>query len=308
MQTWSDPAVTNEYFDFLKKGIQTMATSQDCPSTIIGSGRVGSLLQELGSDKDTVLKRGEKINKDGKGPIYLCVRNADLADILKECPEGRKEDLVFMQNGMLEEFWRKWGILFGSGVPSEHASTRLNVWFGIAKKGGEVLGKNESGDESEELTCATGKWSGAVKERLEKGGLGCRVLGERDWRRNMLEKLIWISVFNLVGAVHGNITMGEVSMKHERETKELITELCAMLRGTLGVPLMSGVEQRLIDYGKSVASFPTGLKEFMWRNGWFYGKTKLAKKNGFPDPCPIHTDYLEDGKARGLIDWTYVED
>lgn len=304
MQTWSDPAVTNEYFDYLQNGTTPVAMSQDCRSTIVGSGRIGSLIEELGKGDDVVLSRGDSIPKDTRGPIYLCVRNDDLAGIIDACPEDRKEDLVFMQNGMLEDFWKRHGVLTGPGTPAESSATRVNLWFGIAKKGGDVIGKR-SGDDSDQLTCATGKWAGAVKERLEKGDLGCRLLGERDWRRNMLEKLVWIAAFNLVGAVHGNLSMGEVATAHETEVSDMVSELCTMLRFTLAVAMMSGTEQRLIQYAKSVADFPTGLKEFMWRNGWFYGKSRLALANNFSDPSPIHTNYLEDGKKRGLIDWKY---
>jgi hypothetical protein len=38
-----------------------------------------------------------------------------------------------------------------------------------------------------------------------------------------------------------------------------------------------------------VAHFPTAVKEFEWRNGWFYAITEAAVKDGKADPCPLHT-------------------
>ena len=78
-----------------------------------------------------------------------------------------------------------------------------------------------------------------------------------------------------------------------------------MIRFTLAVGMMTGVEPRLTEYAKSVASFPTALKEFKWRNGWFYGHSRFALEHDFPDPCPMHTNYLEEGRKRGLIEWEY---
>jgi hypothetical protein len=49
-------------------------------------------------------------------------------------------------------------------------------------------------------------------------------------------------------------------------------------------------------YARSVAHFPTALKEQDWRNGWFEGLSAKAKEEGRADPCPLHTELL--GKAR----------
>lgn len=44
----------------------------------------------------------------------------------------------------------------------------------------------------------------------------------------------------------------------------------------------------------AVAHFPTAVKEFPWRNGWFYGLTQAAAAAGQPDPCPTHTAWLKE--------------
>jgi len=43
-----------------------------------------------------------------------------------------------------------------------------------------------------------------------------------------------------------------------------------------------------------VAHFPTAVKEFQWRNGWFYGLSQAAGAEGRADPCPTHTAWLKE--------------
>lgn len=44
----------------------------------------------------------------------------------------------------------------------------------------------------------------------------------------------------------------------------------------------------------TVAHFPTAVKEFSWRNGFFYGLSQAAAAQGRPDPCPTHTAWLHE--------------
>jgi hypothetical protein len=65
-----------------------------------------------------------------------------------------------------------------------------------------------------------------------------------------------------------------------------------------------------------VEFFPTALKEFKWRNGWFYRYTRLSSttinRNGLkiemPDPCPLHTELLEIAHEQGLINLAEYQD
>jgi len=45
---------------------------------IVGVGRVGRALQEMGSGQDLLVKRGESVPLDFEGPILVCTRNDDL--------------------------------------------------------------------------------------------------------------------------------------------------------------------------------------------------------------------------------------
>lgn len=277
MQVWSDPAVTREYIDYLE-GINQRENTKDCQSTVIGAGRVGSFLADFGED-DLVIKRGELIPPDAPGPVYVCVRNDDLKAVIDSCPPEKKEDLVFLQNGMLEKF------LINNGCSD---NTKANLYFAITSLGADpidgVTEKSPGG-----LTSVCGKWEGAVTGRLRKAKLKCKILKNKDFRRSQLEKLIWICVFNLIGAVHGNISMGEVSRMHVKEVTELATEMAQMVRFTLTVGMLPDIEERLLAYGHKVKDFPTALRDFEWRNGFFYDYSQLAMKNGFPDSTPMHT-------------------
>lgn len=277
MQTWSDPAVTAEYFDFLE-GRNQRDVLPDCQSTIVGAGRIGSFLAENGMN-DLVLKRGESIPPDAPGPVYVCTRNEDLMNVILSCPPEKKEDLVFLQNGFLERFLRQ---------AQCDKNTKVNCYFAISKLGAKPIdGITETDPEG--LTTVCGKWESAFSERLERAGLTCKILKERDFRRSQMEKLIWICAFNLIGAVHGNISMGEVARFHVKEATEMSKELASMIRFTLTVGMLPNIEERLLAYARRVKDFPTGMKEFKWRNGFFYDYSQLAINNKLPDPTPMHT-------------------
>lgn len=100
----------------------------------------------------------------------------------------------------------------------------------------------------------------------------------------------------LVGAKH-KATVGDVEAQHKEEVSELIQELAAAGSAALGVQLESGVVERLNAYARSVAHFPTAIKEFEWRNGYFYQLSQEAVLAGKSDPCSMHTALLQEVKA-----------
>lgn len=69
---------------------------------------------ELGCDAtatDIVLGRGQQFPEDAApGPIYVCTRNDALEGIVERTPPERREDLVFLQNGMLGDFLESKGL------------------------------------------------------------------------------------------------------------------------------------------------------------------------------------------------------
>jgi hypothetical protein len=98
-----------------------------------------------------------------------------------------------------------------------------------------------------------------------------------------------------VGAEHG-CTVGEVEAHHREEVALLIKELYLAGCDDLGIPAgedVDSVVDRLCAYARSVAHFPTAVKEFSWRNGYFHGLSEAAARDGVPDPCPLHTSLLK---------------
>lgn len=218
------------------------------------------------------------------GPIYICTRNDALQGIVDATPPERRADLVFMQNGMLGSF------LDDNGLS---ANTQVLLYLAVSKLGEKPIdGVTEFNPDG--LTAATGKWADAFSARLAKGGLKCRSLAGDDYKAAMLEKHVWICSFMMVGALNGGITVGEVGESHTEQMEPLVAELCASGEAALGVKLPSGAFDRLLAYGRSVAHFPTAVKEFGWRNGWFYELTKKALESGAADPTPLHTAGLKE--------------
>ncbi|XAR67808.1 hypothetical protein NMG60_11002724 [Bertholletia excelsa] len=256
------------------------------PAIIVGGGRVGRMLQELGNGEDVLVKKGESVPLDFPGPILVCTRNDDLEAVLQSTPKSRWNDLVFFQNGMLEP----WFQLKGLG-----AADQVLAYFAVSKLGEPpVDGKTDTNPDG--LTAAFGKWADAVAARLHGGGLSCKVLEKDSFQKQMLEKLIWISAFMLVGARHPGATVGVVEKQFRSEVSSLITELASAAAAEKGISFEVGLEDRLCAYARSVAHFPTAVKEFKWRNGWFHSLSENSIAQGKPDPCPQHTAMLKELK------------
>lgn len=259
------------------------AAQERTPFTIVGGGRVGEALAGMSADTDVVIRRGQSV--DGPpGPIVVCTRNDDLQAVVDSTPPSRLKDLVFIQNGMLQP----WLDARGLG-----GNTQVLVYFAVAKKG-EAPTDGKTDVNPEGLTAACGEHAQAFAARLHTTGLSCKVLGEAEFRKAMLEKLVWISAFMLVGARHGGCTVGEVESAHRDEVERLIGELAPAGSAALGLQLDAGIGPRLLAYARSVAHFPTAIKELPWRNGWFLGLSQAAQREGRPDPCPLHTAWLNE--------------
>ncbi|GFH15962.1 uncharacterized protein HaLaN_12298 [Haematococcus lacustris] len=73
---------------------------------------------------------------------------------------------------------------------------------------------------------------------------------------------------------------------------QLIAELSTGGAAELGIPATDGCYERLLAYGRSVAHYPTAVKEFSWRNGWFHAISQRELAAGRPDPFPYHSRLL----------------
>ncbi|CAI0420978.1 unnamed protein product [Linum tenue] len=244
------------------------------PAVIVGGGRVGQALQGMGTGQDYIVKRGDPVPADFEGPILVCTRNDDLEAVLEATPKSRWSDLVFFQNGMLEPWLESKGLGDSAG--------QVLAYFAVAKLGESPTdGKTDTNPEG--LTAAYGKWAPAVAERLLAGGLSCKVLDKEAFQKQMLEKLIWISAFMLVGARHPGATVGYVEKDFRLEVSSLIKELASAAAAEKNIVFDENIEERLCAYARAVAHFPTAVKE--------------AIAGGKPDPCPLHTAWLKEIKV-----------
>lgn len=254
---------------------------EDVAAVVVGKGRIGGLLLSPG---DALMTRETGWPEDApeSGPIYVCTRNDALDRVIENTPVSRRKDLVFLQNGMLLPYLEAKGL---------DTCTQGLVYFAVSKIGeAPTDGITELNPDG--LTSATGKWAPAFRARLADKGLRCHVKDGDDFKRAMLEKHCWICAFMLVGAVHDGITVGRVEKERKMQLSELIEEMVAAGEEKLGVKLSSGYIDRLCAYARAVSHFPTAVKEFEWRNGWFYDISQKALENGDPDPLPLHTNLL----------------
>lgn len=141
------------------------------PGTIIGGGRIGLHLFESNGLKDQLLKSRSDNLPDGDGPIYVCTRNNDLDEIIKKTPVKRREDLVFLQNGVLTNFLRERGL---------ESNTQALIYYAVAKKGeAPIDGKTDLNPEG--LTAVTGKWANDFASRMTQAGLSCNIYDKQTW-------------------------------------------------------------------------------------------------------------------------------
>ena len=102
-----------------RRATAVMASSSVAPAIIVGGGRVGQALADMGVAGDVVMKRGDPFpSEPAVGPIFVCTRNDALEGVIDATPEARRKDLVFLQNGMLQPF------LDARGLGGDHRTDR----------------------------------------------------------------------------------------------------------------------------------------------------------------------------------------
>lgn len=154
------------------------AVTASASVTIIGGGRIGSLLAEGG--ESTLLGRGDSIDPNGSGPIFIATRNDALDGIVEACPENRRKDLVFLQNGYLDNFLSSKGLL---------QNTQALLYLSVTAKGAQPV-DGVTTQNPEGLTAATGEHAQAFADRLAALNLKCNVVTPEQYRPAMFEKLM----------------------------------------------------------------------------------------------------------------------
>ncbi len=99
----------------------------------------------------------------------------------------------------------------------------------------------------------------------------------------------------LVGTAKECASVGQAGSDHSELVETVVTELLAAVSAKEGIefPDGDGVMARLAAYTDVVADFPCGVKEFEWRNEYFY---KLGD-----EACPTHNGLLRECKEKGFL-------
>ena len=88
----------------MASGAAVRAPTKVVPAVIVGGGRVGRALQEMGCGNDVVVQRGKSVPHDFEGPILVCTRNDDLDHVLAATPRSRWSGNPFHASFVVESF------------------------------------------------------------------------------------------------------------------------------------------------------------------------------------------------------------
>mmetsp|Transcript_5348 Transcript_5348/g.10989 ORF Transcript_5348/g.10989 Transcript_5348/m.10989 type:complete len:130 (-) Transcript_5348:69-458(-) len=121
----------------------------------------------------------------------------------------------------------------------------------------------------------------------------CNVLSPEEYRPAMFEKLIWISTYMLVGAAKECESVGEAGSEHTDLVSSVISELVAAVSAKEGIEFKEGTIERLAAYTDVVTNFPCAVKEFEWRNQYFFDLGDEA--------CPTHNGLLRECEEKGFL-------
>ena len=97
----------------------------------------------------------------------------------------------------------------------------------------------------------------------------------------------------LVGTAKGCQSVGQAGAEHAELVEQVVNELVAAVTAKEGIAFEAGTMARLAAYTDVVADFPCGVKEFEWRNQYFYDLGDSA--------CPTHNGLLRECKENGSI-------
>jgi len=98
----------------------------------------------------------------------------------------------------------------------------------------------------------------------------------------------------LVGTAKGCVSVGQAGKEHKELVERVVDELIgAVARKEPDIQFEPGTVARLAAYTDVVADFPCAVKEFEWRNRFFY---ELGDGE-----CPTHNSLLRDCASRGLL-------
>jgi ketopantoate reductase len=243
---------------------------------IIGQGRVGGGLirraDRVGVATKPVTRTAgwSQIRGDGAGPILVCTNADDLACVIDATPEQRRQDLVFVQNGMLNTHLKELG---------RAANTRGLLYFAVPTRGVEP----EPGGES----IFTGPHAESMANWFHAIELAADAVSADAFSNEMASKLIWNCVFGLLCDVH-DAPVGRICSHHRDAVDALAQELISVINAGIHTSLEpQATILDLVAYSESIPDYQGTLKQWPWRNGWFVNTAKTLGR-----PTPIHDDFL----------------
>jgi len=325
---WSNSQAVEDYKDYLD-GKEIVVTKDGDAVIVVGkSERERNLAKCFAKlnprGLDATLELGEKIPLEHPRvpgltdfPVYMCVSASELAAAIDEsCPDEKRDDLVFLSDGFLEPILKARGLC-------RKENTQATLWVSVGDKGKMYDERTSMGPNGAGVTewcgesLCTGKWAGALVERLESGEVYCKELFYRDWRRYMLERTAYLAIFNLVGALHPEKTKGgegltgklathqTVANYYHEEVDDMLTEVSYTLRGYMAVTLIYGTTKRLVAYAEANGrdyDCVVKTEDYPFFNGLLWENAMIARERGFPDTCAMHTEYSEFGASKGLFE------
>lgn len=242
---------------------------------IIGAGRVGGALAAraaaAGVEHTLVDRtRGWDTIEASEAPIFVAVRNDDLASVIAKIPESAHARLVFTQNGMLRPWLDQHGL---------ESATRGLLFFAVPSRGAPL---DPGGDSP-----FVGPQAATVTEWLGRVLVPAAVVDPEQFAITELEKLLWNCCFGLL-CEHTGKPVGAVVDQHDDMFCALVDELIAWGMPAFGLRLdtadRDAMKERLRAYSRSIADYRGAVKEWPWRNGWF---VQIAREPG------LHEQLLE---------------
>lgn len=237
---------------------------------VIGKGRMGTFLaQAMGGRHGRSYGRQDAV-ATMTGRAIIATRMGDLPEVLAALPASMKGDLVLVQNGVYAQMLRQHHVT---------EATQLVAYFAIERVG------DRSHDEVG-MSVVTGKYGRQLQQGLAAAGVRVRVVSPEEWWVVAHEKLIWLSIFGLLGTAY-DLPVGKLITSHAHDISRLTYELCGVCEGQLGIRFAggaSGVLQRQLEYTQSIKRFVARLKgsEYPYRNGYFVAM----------QPTPLHQQLL----------------
>lgn len=226
---------------------------------MIGKGRIGTALsladpslKLIGRDFDlSSLKDLEE-----RDLILVCTRNDSLKPIIDSIPKASQNKIVLIQNGMLSPF---------IDTLESSIAGRAILYFAVSKKGETAKpGGN---------TLVSGAKAERIAQFFESVNIPVEVVTADQLAKVEMEKLLWNSVMGLLGEVYSESVAQ--TLNRWTEVEEVINELLPIIEKDAGIQFdKNRLLTSLKEYSKEVSHFEARIKEWQWRNQWFFEAMK----------------------------------